>query len=110
MEIQGKIKQIGELQTFPSGFTKKELLLETEERYPQTIKVEFIKDKIEQISLFKVGQKVKIYINLSGSEYNGKHYVSAVGWKIEGDSQVEQIQNDPKIAHLAESFEGDLPF
>ena len=46
MEIQGKIKLIGETQTVGSnGFRKRELVVTTEEQYPQHLSVDFVQDK-----------------------------------------------------------------
>ncbi len=48
MEIQGKIKLIGETQTIGSnGFRKRELVVTTEEQYPQHLSVDFVQDKTE---------------------------------------------------------------
>ena len=46
MEVQGKVKMIGETQTFgANGFRKREIVVTTEEQYPQHIMVEFVQDK-----------------------------------------------------------------
>ena len=46
MEISGKIKTINETQTFGSnGFQKRELVVVTNEQYPQMLLVEFVQDK-----------------------------------------------------------------
>ena len=43
MEIEGKVKLIGETQTFGSnGFRKRELVVTTDEQYPQHIMIEFV--------------------------------------------------------------------
>ena len=52
MEVQGKVKMVGETQTFGSnGFRKRELVVTTEEQYPQMIydTGEDLKYKIKQI-------------------------------------------------------------
>ena len=55
MELQGKIKLIGETQSIGSnGFRKRELVLTTEEQYPQHILVEFIQDKTDLLNNFQV--------------------------------------------------------
>jgi len=41
MELQGTVKKVFETQTFPSGFQKREMVLLTEEQYPQPISIEF---------------------------------------------------------------------
>ena len=48
MEIQGRIKLIDETKTYGSnGFRKRELVITTEEQYPQHLLVEFIQDKTD---------------------------------------------------------------
>ena len=45
MEIQGRIKLIDETKTYgTNGFRKRELVVTTEEQYPQHILVEFVQD------------------------------------------------------------------
>ena len=56
MELQGKIKLIEETKTFgTNGFRKRELVITTEEQYPQTIMVEFLQDKTDLLNSYKVG-------------------------------------------------------
>ena len=46
--VSGTVKCIFETHTFPSGFTKRELIVTTaEDRYPQDIKFTFVKEKGE---------------------------------------------------------------
>ena len=46
MELSGKIKWIDETKTYGSnGFRKREVVITTEEQYPQHILIEFIQDK-----------------------------------------------------------------
>ena len=69
MEVIGKIKLIGETQTFGSnGFRKRELVVTTDEQYPQMIMIEFIQDKTDLLNSYAVGQDVKVSINLRGRE------------------------------------------
>lgn len=89
MEVQGKIKMIGETQTFGSnGFRKREVVVTTEEQYPQPIMVEFVQDKTDLLNNFQVGQPVKIGVNLRGREWvnpqgETKYFNSIQGWRIE---------------------------
>lgn len=88
MEVTGKIKKIFDLQTFSSGFTKKELILLTQEQYPQTLAIEFHQDRTELLDKFNVGDDVKISVNLRGREWTNpegvvKYFNSIVGWRIE---------------------------
>lgn len=89
MEVQGKIKMIGETQTFGNnGFRKREIVVTTEEQYPQHIMVEFVQDKTDLLNNYNVGQNVKISINLKGREWvnpqgETKYFNSIQGWRIE---------------------------
>ncbi len=102
MELQGKIKLIGETKTFGNnGFRKRELVLTTQEQYPQHILVEFIQDKCDLLNNFSVGQDVKISINIRGREWTNpqgevKYFNSIQGWRIES-LQTEMPQDLPPM-------------
>ncbi len=91
MELQGTITKIGEIQTFASGFQKVEIVLTTQEQYPQPIAIEFLKDKIDLISTFSVGDSATVSINISGREWTNpqgevKYFNSITGWKVTKDA------------------------
>ncbi len=124
MEIQGKIKFIDIAKTYGNnGFRKREIVITTEEQYPQHIMVEFVQDKCELLDNFEVGQMVKIGINLRGREWvnpegETKYFNSIQGWRIE-KIQTGNTENVPP-APPTEAFEtttdlneeehDDLPF
>jgi len=83
MTVEGNIKLIGELVTFESGFQKRQIVVTTNDMYPQDIVVDFIKNDTNMLDSFEVGQNVCIAFNLRGSEYNGKYFVNLQGWKID---------------------------
>ncbi len=89
MELQGKIKLIGETKEYGNnGFRKRELVITTQEQYPQSILVEFIQDKCDLLNNFTEGQDVKISINIRGREWTNpqgevKYFNSIQGWRIE---------------------------
>jgi len=70
MDITGKIKLINETKEYGSnGFRKRELVVTTEEQYPQDLLIEFIQDKCDILNSYNVGESVKIDINLRGREW-----------------------------------------
>ena len=76
-KIIGTIKQIGEVQTFDSGFCKREFVITTEDQYPQEIKFEAIKEKATDFEKHrKLGERVMVKFNIRGNEYNGRHFVN----------------------------------
>lgn len=87
-EATGTVKVIMDLQTFDSGFTKREFVVTTQEQYPQDLKFELVKDRTNLIDSFKPGDKVKVSFNLRGNEYNGRYFVNLGAWKIENDAPV----------------------
>ena len=125
MEIAGKIKWIDETKTYgTNGFRKREVVVTTEEQYPQHILVEFIQDKCDILNSYKVGESVKVDINLRGREWESpqgeiKYFNSIQGWRIEKLSSQEADANIPPVPP-AEAFEpaddvndnepDDLPF
>lgn len=125
MEIQGKVKLIGETQTFgANGFRKREIVITTEEQYPQHILVEFVQDKTDLLNNYQVGQGVKISINLRGREWvnpqgETKYFNSIQGWRIENLQQDAADGNVPPVPpadafepadNLKEEDHDDLPF
>ena len=79
----GKIKLIGDVQQFDSGFKKVEFVVTSDGEYPQDIKFEIVQDKVDNFLKFNdVGQKVEVSFNIRGNEYQGKHYVSLQAWKV----------------------------
>ena len=117
MEIQGRIKVIGEAQTFGSnGFRKRELVITTDEQYPQTILIEFVQDKCDLLDKFSEGQSVKVSINIRGrlwTDPNGvdKYFNSIQGWRIEsGSGSNAEAQQAPAGQGSGAKAEDDLPF
>ena len=88
MELNGTVKKIGETQTFASGFQKRELVLLTEEQYPQPIQIDFLSDKIDLLNNVSEGESVKVGINIRGREWTNpqgevKYFNSITGWRLE---------------------------
>jgi len=106
MEITGKIKKIDETKTFgASGFRKREMVVTTNEQYPQMLMVEFVQDNCDKLDSHNVGDDVKIGINLRGREWinpEGKavYFNSIQGWRIEMYSE-EDVQEHPTETHTA---------
>ena len=89
MELQGKIKLIGETQSIGSnGFRKRELVLTTEEQYPQHIMIEFTQDKCDLLNNYNPNEAVKVSINLRGREWTSpqgevKYFNTLEAWRID---------------------------
>ena len=124
MELSGTIKKVGDITTFASGFQKRELVIVTQEQYPQPICIDFLQNNVELLNSYIEGMEVKIGINIRGREWTSpqgdvKYFNSIVGWRIENLSQTEPTQAQPSAtaqptqAQTANPFEeedDDLPF
>ena len=103
MEIQGRIKQIFPSQTMgQNGFEKRDLVIVTEEQYPQTIIIQFTQQRCDLLESLQVGQNVKVYINIRGREWTNpqgetKYFNTIEGWKIEV-IQTTNVANQQPVA------------
>lgn len=129
MELQGTVKKIFDTQTFASGFQKRELILLTQEQYPQPISIEFLQEKINLLDNVSEGENIKIGINIRGREWTSpqgetKYFNSITGWRLEkvGDFANEPTQAAPAPQQkatptastnenpFADDEDDDLPF
>ncbi len=122
MEVIGKVKLVGEVQTFGTGgFKKRELVVTTDEQYPQMIMIEFVQDKTDLLNSYKVGQDVKVSINLRGREWINpegvaKYFNAIQGWRIESLAQGSSSQAGPPVdkfepaSSVSDEEPDDLPF
>tara|TARA_B100002019_G_scaffold279147_1_gene280708 strand:- start:125 stop:502 length:378 start_codon:yes stop_codon:yes gene_type:complete len=120
MEIQGSIKLIGNVQEISPTFKKRELVVTTDEQYPQTISVEFVQDKTDLLNKFEIGQNVKVAINLRGREWENpqtkeiKYFNSIQGWRIEllgnsnSDDDLPPLDNLSPFEPASETNDEDL--
>jgi hypothetical protein len=130
-ETRGTLKMIGDIQTFGSGFTKREFVVTTaHDKYPQDLKFEIVKDKCALLDTFAAGQEVIVNFDIRGNEYQGRYYVNLSCWKIQpanGQSnespagnaassrrpqQASSSEPEPSAADLRneEDFDDEIPF
>ena len=124
MEVSGKIKDLGDVKTFgDNGFRKREIVITTQEQYPQHLLIEFVQDRCELLDSFNVGENVKISINLRGREWENpegdvKYFNSIHGWRIEKEDSMEKDKipspdQSPGFEEKTDEdseVEDDLPF
>lgn len=127
MEVTGRVKVIEQTKEVgSSGFRKRDVVVTTDEQYPQFISVQFVQDKCDLLDAYKVGDNVKIDINLRGREWTNPqgetvYFNSIVGWrigKVQDGASAPQGQTPPMPAAAAfepaatfkEEDHDDLPF
>ena len=125
MEVTGKIKMIDQTKEVGSaGFKKRDVVVTTDEQYPQHILVQFVQDKCDLLNNFQVGEAVKIDINLRGREWTNQqgetvYFNTIQGWrigKVQAETAAPQAPPMPAAAafppatSLNEEEPDDLPF
>lgn len=126
MEVIGKVKVINPEQQVSASFKKRELVVTTDEQYPQDILIEFTQDKCDILNSYKQGEAVKVSINLRGREWTNpqgevRYFNGIQGWRIERTAAAvplsQQYVNNQQPAqqfapqtNLSDDEPDDLPF
>lgn len=88
MEVTGTVHYLGNEEQVTSSYTKRELVVKTDEQYPQLILIEFGQGKCkEYLDKLQSGQQVTVSINLRGREWvnpqgETKYFNSIQGWQV----------------------------
>ena len=126
LSTEGKLKRIHDEQIINERFKKREFVIETEEQYSQTLIFQLVQDKTNIIDNFKIGDKIEVYFNLRGREWQRdtdseiRVFNTLDAWRIEklteNDSITSEV-NDQNIDAattseniLKDEDEDDLPF
>ena len=119
-ELTGTLKVLEDTQTFASGFSKREFVIEVPDgKYPQMVKFETVRDKIDLLNSVSIGDELKVTFDVRGNEYKGRYYVNLNAWKIEGGGGGSQAgaPQDPPASSFDSSFDNepepsddDIPF
>ena len=96
------IKEIFDTQEFKNNFKKREIVLVTDEDYPQLIKFEFTDENgINKLDDHAEGEKVKIAFLLKGSEWQGKYFTNLRGVAI-------ALADEPTISKTKKGTKKDV--
>jgi hypothetical protein len=111
--LDGVILEIGEVEKFSSGFKKRELIVRTEDEYPQDLKIDFIQENCEKLDLFTDGELVMVAFTIIGNLYQGKYYTNlrgiAIGERVI-DGETKKGKSKVKKEKKVEKSEDDLGF
>lgn len=85
MNIKGKITWVSEVKSYQTRdkrtFLKREAVIETQERYPQSLLFEVSGDDVQNQYL-AVGQLLEVDCNMSAVPFNDRFFNRAKAWKI----------------------------
>lgn len=106
MEIKGTIEAIFETKAFKSGFKKREFVINTGGDYPQSVKMEVVKDNIDKIGAMSVGTPVECKIDIRGRLYEGNYYNNILAWSVKEEGHTAAKSEQPETV----ADEDGLPF
>ena len=112
MQITGKLIKVGEVKEFGvTKYKKREIVVETYDRFPQKILIELGGDKTVLSDVYNVGDSITVFINISGRDWTSpegevKYFNTIQGWKIDrASSEGEGNQVEAPL-----ETQDDLPF
>jgi len=115
MDITGKLIEKFDVTTYGESFKKQEFVVETDDKYPQTIKMQATQDNIEKIAKCNIGQEYTFHFNLRGRKWESPdnkiiYFNTIEVWRVEQSEQeveAEEIISAPVDSSI---FQDDLPF
>ena len=80
-----RVGSVGDEQTFPSGFRKREILVcDDDPKYPQTFPVEFSGDNTDRAAAFAPGDHIAVEFSIRGHQTAaGRAFVTLRGFRVE---------------------------
>jgi single-stranded DNA-binding protein len=100
--LEGKLIKLLDLQQGVStrgAWKKQEFILETEEQYPKKVCIACWGERVEDITKYSPGSKLKVSVNIESREWNNKWFTDIKAWRIEtmqdGVASPAQAQESP---------------
>ena len=112
MKVTGKIHFVGALRVVSEKFKSKDVVILTDDKYPQFITVQFTQDKTDLLTEQNIGEQVEISINLRGREWKSptgeiKYFNTIEGWQINAMETAPILKETPI---MVDDSNDDLPF
>jgi hypothetical protein len=115
-EVKGKIYKIFPTERKTDSFQTREMVLETQDNYPQLIRFQLVQENCQQLDAMHEGMEVNVKFDLRGREWNGKFFTNLQAWRIETNQTSdmpgasEPTSPEAMGADLDMDPDGDLPF
>jgi single-strand DNA-binding protein len=119
-EIQGILHKKYDTESKTASFQTRDLVLMTEENYPQYIKFQLTQERCGALDGYEEGEKIKVHFDLRGREWQGKFLTNLNAWKLEKVSgtsaptppQEKSVSNFDTFESISDDMPdfGDLPF
>ena len=122
-EFTGKVKGVGELQTFASGFSKRDLVVEEERagNWPNVVAFAFKKERVALLDGIVSGTRVKVGFAVDGREWTDpktgkvRYFSDLTALRLErldGEMPVPEVAVPNDVTGDSDNLDGDgkLPF
>ena len=116
MKVTGRIHNVGALRVVSEKFKSKDVVLLTDEKFPQYITIQFTQDKTELLTQNNIGEQVEVSINLRGRKWESpqgeiKYFNTIEGWQINAVQNFDaQKFADKEPTIIIDDSDNDLPF
>lgn len=109
MEVKGIVKLVVETEHVSDKFKKRDLVVTTQEQYPQHILIQFVQDAVSKLDGIIEGQEVEVGVNLKGRQWQSpqgevRYFNTIQGWRI------DVVNNQPDATAAPETTEDEPPF
>jgi single-strand DNA-binding protein len=87
MLLSGKLTVIDEIKTFGTKFTKRNFVIVTDEKYPQSIQLELHGETVSMLDRHKIGTELECEVNVRGRAWESpsgetKYFNTLVCWRM----------------------------
>lgn len=90
-DYTGVVEEVFPVQTFPSGFTKRDVIVgndvDSPSKYPNPVKFSFKKDNCSLLDGVQKGQRVKVHFAIDGRRWEGQkgvqYFIDLTGIKLD---------------------------
>ncbi|MFZ1703944.1 MAG: DUF3127 domain-containing protein [Saprospiraceae bacterium] len=104
-EIEGILVKKFDTESKTSSFQTREFVITTEGTYPQFVKFQLTQDKCQIVDEYQENDKVKVFFDLRGREWQGKYFTNLNAWKLEKASGSTSDASFPNLSQSPPDFQ-----
>jgi single-strand DNA-binding protein len=111
-EIEGTLVKKFDTESKTNSFQTREFVITTEGTYPQFVKFQLTQDKCQAIDDYQENDRIKVYFDLRGREWQGKYFTNLNAWKVEKSGQSKAVGGEsfPDFTQAPPEFQTANPF
>lgn len=96
MKVTGTLIERFDTVEVSDSFKKRDIVVKTDDQYPQEILIQFVQDKCAVLDNFEIGDTVDVSINLRGRSWTSpdgvvKYFNTIEGWSILGKANPSEV-------------------